>query len=202
MTTFVYLHGARATSASFNYIRQHLDTYLPDRNDVLLDYSSNSSFNDNLASLQEQLEPLSNLFFVGHSLGGVYALYLSKKLSDKTIGGITLSTPYGGSTEAYFLRVLLPFSPLMNDITPTSSIMRGARNMIPAKPWLNVVTTGGASALIMSRNDGVVTVDSMTANKHISTEILEANHYEVLLSKSTISIILNHHANCFNSKGG
>lgn len=197
MPTFVFIHGARATSASFNYIRTKLDDHFPDRTDVLLSYGSNESFLTNLDKMVEELDNAGDeLFFIGHSLGGIYAFHLANSLSERTIGGVTISTPYGGSVEAYFLRFLMPQSALLADIVPSSAIMQCASSNSLTVPWANIVTTGGGSPFIVSRNDGVVTYSSMTANQNMNFFYIEENHYEILLSTSTIGIIKTQYDYC------
>jgi hypothetical protein len=77
----------------------------------------------------------------------------------------------------------------MRDIGPSSEPMSRARNLKLHSPWTNIVTTQGASPWIAEPNDGVVTLDSMRFRKDMELVDLELNHYEVVISDKTISII-------------
>ena len=112
----VYIHGASATSESFTHIRQYIrDTF--EEPEIALEYKSSDGFENNLTKMKGQLDDAERLFFVSHSLGGIYSLYLANHYKETTRGGVSLSTPYGGSAEADFARYFLPFNRLMKDIS-------------------------------------------------------------------------------------
>ena len=182
--TIVYIHGASATSESFTRIREHIGG-----NDLVLEYNSDDGFDCNLSMMSKQLKKEKELFFIAHSLGGIYSLHLADIFSTKTSGAVTLSTPYGGSRHADYARYFLPWSRLMRDIGPTSEPMARVRNLKLHAPWTNVVTTQGASPWIAEPNDGVVTLDSMRFRTDMELVDLELNHYEVVISDKTIFII-------------
>ena len=185
MMKIVYIHGASATSESFNYLREYLKY-----DDTVLDYNSADGFLNNLETMKNAIKDLDSIFLVAHSLGGIYALHLAHFFPNKIIGAVTISTPYGGSKAADYAKFFLPFSRLMRDIGPHSEPMVLA-NMISVKhPWTNIVTTRGTSPFIVEPNDGVVTLDSM--RKHSRDMVLvdlELNHYEVVMSPKTVNII-------------
>lgn len=185
MTT-VYIHGATATGASFNYLRDHIPG-----TDVVLEYNSEDGFFHNLKAMHEKLRHTvtDNLFFIGHSLGGIYCLSLADHFKDQTAGGVTISTPYGGSEIASFAKFFAPFSTLLKEITPVSEPIEHAKRIQVKHPWTNIVTTRGNSPWIPGANDGVVTVDSQRANKNMQLIDLHTNHYEVLIHPDTVKII-------------
>jgi len=182
----VYIHGASATSASFNYIREHIADHC-----VPINYSSQNGFENNLKEMQQVVSKIKGpVFFIAHSLGGVYALHLTQTIFKRVAGAVTLSTPYGGSREAEIAKIFLPSNQLMKDIGPTSPAMRQLVNFPVPRNWTNIVTTQGASPFISKRNDGVVTWDSMTAlSDRMDLIELDLNHYEVVLSPKTVNII-------------
>ena len=179
----VYIHGASATSESFNYIRSKIG------NGVSINYDSRNGFENNLENLKRELSPFKDIFFVAHSLGGIYSLHLANAMPQQVLGAVTLSTPYGGAEVADFAKYFLPFSRLMRDIGPSSWVMRQADKIKIQHPWTNVVTVQGQSPFIAEPNDGVVTIASM--KHHADMELVEVdyNHYEVVLSDQTVSII-------------
>ena len=156
----VYIHGASATAQTFTHIRQYVRDHFEEP-DIMLEYRSSNGFENNLSVMMGQLDDAERLFFVSHSLGGIYALHLANHYHETTHGGVSLSTPYGGSREADFARYFLPFNQLMRDIGVMSGPMRDARKL-PAPPnWTQIVSTVGQSPWITDDNDGVVTLESM-----------------------------------------
>ena len=180
----IYIHGASATGESFTHIRDKIKN-----NDIVIEYSSSKGFKNNLSEMIKLLEPCESLFFVAHSLGGIYALHLADVYRDKTMGGVTLSTPYGGCRSADFAKYFLPFNRLMKDIGTMSKPMENAGKIVAPPNWTNVVTLKGQSPWIVEANDGVVTIDSMQAKKDIELVELDLNHYEVVISNRVVDII-------------
>jgi pimeloyl-ACP methyl ester carboxylesterase len=180
----VYIHGASATGESFTHIREHIKS-----KDQVLEYSSSNGFKNNLATMAEKLESVDKLFFVAHSLGGIYALHLADRFRNRVQGGITLSTPYGGCVQADFAQYFLPFSRLMRDIGTMSAPMSAVAKITAPNNWVNIVTTAGQSPWINEPNDGVVTIESMRAKTDIELIELNLNHYEVVISNRVVDII-------------
>jgi len=179
----VYIHGASATSESFNFIRKKVGKGID------VNYDSRNGFENNLKDIQQQLEGVENIFFIAHSLGGVYSLHLANAMPKQVLGAVSLSTPYGGAEVAEFAKYFLPFSRLMRDIGPSSWVMKQANKIKIQHPWCNVVTVKGQSPFIMEPNDGVVTIASQ--KHHIDMELIEVdyNHYEVVLSEQVVKLI-------------
>ena len=181
----VYIHGASASSESFNYIREHIS-----ETDLVINYDSRHGFEKNLADMMYQLEKHPKIFFICHSLGGIYALHLANAMPDQVLGAVTLSTPYGGAEVADIAKYFMPFSRLLKDIGPNSWVMRQTDKIKVNHPWCNIVTTKGTSPWIPQPNDGVVTI---TSQQHHGQDMelieLAQNHYEVVLNKHVIQII-------------
>jgi hypothetical protein len=179
----VYIHGASATSDSFNYIRSKVGKGID------INYDSRKGFENNLEDMKERLSTVKDIFFIAHSLGGIYGLHLANILPNNVLGAVTLSTPYGGAEVADVLTFFMPFSRLMRDIGPSSWAMRRADRIKIQHPWTNVVTMKGQSPFIPEDNDGIVTISSM--KHHIDMELVEVNfnHYEVVLSDEVVKII-------------
>jgi pimeloyl-ACP methyl ester carboxylesterase len=181
--TLVYIHGASATSESFNYIRDKLGAGID------INYDSRNGFENNLADMVTQLKDVKDMAFVAHSLGGVYSLHIANAMPEKVKGAVTLSTPYGGAEVADYAQYFLPFSRLMRDIGPSSWAMKQVSKIKIQHPWCNIVTTAGKSPFMVEPNDGVVTIASQ--KHHADMELLEVdyNHYEVVLSDQVVELI-------------
>ena len=182
----VYIHGASATSESFNYIRKHITGH----EDLVINYDSRNGFQKNLADMMYQLSGYHSIFFICHSLGGIYALHLANAIPEQVLGAVTLSTPYGGAEIADVAKYFMPYSRLLKDIGPSSWAMRQGDQIDIHHPWTNIVTVKGNSPWVPSPNDGVVTVSSQKHHEQ-GMELIELdyNHYEVVLSDQVVDII-------------
>jgi len=181
--TLVYIHGASATSESFNYIRSKLGAGID------IDYDSRNGFENNLIDMQNKLKDVEDIAFVAHSLGGIYALHIANAMPQKVVGAVTLSTPYGGAEVADFAQFFLPFSRLMRDIGPSSWVMKQADRIKIQHPWTNIVTVKGQSPFLLKHNDGVVTIASQKYHKDMELIEVDYNHYEVVLSDVVVKLI-------------
>jgi pimeloyl-ACP methyl ester carboxylesterase len=181
--TLVYIHGASATSESFNYIRSKLG------NGIDINYDSRNGFENNLNDIAGQLVDVQDIVFIAHSLGGIYSLHLANIMPKQVLGAVTLSTPYGGAEVAEFAKFFLPFSRLMRDIGPSSWAMKQASNIKIQHPWTNVVTVKGQSPFMAEPNDGVVTISSQKHHADMELVVVDYNHYEVVLSDEVIKLI-------------
>ena len=181
--TLVYIHGASATSDSFNYIRSKIGTGID------INYDSRNGFENNLADIIAQLKDVKDMAFIAHSLGGIYSLHIANTMPDQVLGAVTLSTPYGGAEVADYAKYFLPFSRLMRDIGPNSWAFKQASKIKIQHPWTNVVTVKGQSPFMLAHNDGVVTVASQ--KHHEDMELIEVNynHYEVVLNDEVVDLI-------------
>lgn len=180
----VYIHGANASSTSFNYIRSHIKC-----DDYIVEYNSQNGFFKNLNEMVDKLSNMTNMFIVGHSLGGIYALHIANILQDRVIGAATLSTPYGGCEVADFVKYLVPASRLLRDIGPRSEPIISVNKLQVMHPWVNLVSTIGSSSWIPMPNDGVVSIASMRHRKDMGIIDIPTNHYEIVLLPETVNII-------------
>ena len=102
--TLVYIHGASATSDSFNYIRSKIG------DGIDINYDSRNGFENNLEDIKAQLKGVKDMTFIAHSLGGIYSLHIANAMPEQVKGAVTLSTPYGGAEVADYAKFFLPFS--------------------------------------------------------------------------------------------
>lgn len=181
--TLVYIHGASATSESFNYIRSKLG------NGIDIDYDSRNGFENNLNDMLDKLSGVKDIAFVAHSLGGIYSLHIANTLPKQVLGAVTLSTPYGGAEVADYAKYFLPFSRLMRDIGPNSWAFKQAKDIKIQHPWTNVVTVKGQSPFMLAHNDGVVTIASQKHHEDMELVEVDYNHYEVVLAEPVVKII-------------
>ena len=185
----VWLHGANQTSMSFNYLKK----ILPEWPSTFVDYSSMNHFYDNLENIVDNVKDKGPLFVIGHSLGGIYAIHLLKHCN--VVGGISISTPFRGSSMADWAKYIVPGYPLFRDVGRKSRPIVEAQEQIIDVPWPQIIsTTGGVP--YMGPNDGVVTIESMEYRKKDMECIYVPNtHYEVMCSDDVAHIIKHRYEN-------
>lgn len=194
--TVIFIHGANSTSSSFNYIKSccHFN------NVEDFDYSVQQRFFLNLTDMTERLSFIDGpIFFIAHSLGGIFALLLADQFSDRIKGAVTISTPYGGSSIADFIKFLVPNNQFLREIGPSAEPISQSREVEIRWPWINLVSTRGHVPWILGDNDGVITLDSMRNHTKLETIDIAANHYEILLHDQVIKIIKERTSGFFSS---
>lgn len=110
-------------------------------------------------------------------------------LSNKVLGAVTISTPYGGAEVADYAKYFFPFNRLIRDVGPHSNPMKEVDTIKITHPWLQIVTTKGESPWIHVANDGVVTVKSQQHREDMEFVDIHTNHYEVVMSPQVVEII-------------
>lgn len=191
MTHIVFLHGANSSSNSFNYIITNLK--LNSKDYTKIDYKSSNGFFLNLEIMANTLKNKEKLFLVGHSLGGIYALHLAQLVD--VCGGVTIGTPYSGSSLADWAKFMMPQYQLLHDVgTSSYPIVLGKEFNINV-PWTQIVTTKGRVPWMMADNDGVVTIKSQKSRNDINYIPLPYNHYEIMCAPETPKIIYDIHYN-------
>ncbi len=182
----VYIHGANATSESFTFIRDKIQGF----EEIIIDYSCFYSFKDNLKKMIDILaNNTGKFFFIAHSLGGIYSLHLADTFKYQTEGAVTLSTPYKGNVAADIVSKIMPSVQFLKDVGTRSEPIISCANIKIQWDWTNVVTTKGQCLWLRQPNDGVVTIESMK-RPDINLVEVPLNHYEVVVSRSTVNIIL------------
>lgn len=179
----VFIHGHGASSESFNFIRSQLA-----HESIDIEYDSAHGFASNLAVMVDRLSDESHVFFIAHSLGGLYALHLADQMGARAIGAVTMATPYGGSEAALALNYIWP-QQLYRDIHLTAAPITQARDIAPRANWTAIVSTKGHSQLMAAANDGVVTMDSMCARGDARAVKVHSTHHEIVLSRQSVEII-------------
>lgn len=186
----VYIHGATASSKSFAFIQSKLKS----KHVLNLEYDKDTPANYNLDRMIDKLANVKDeLYFICHSLGGIYAIYLQKEFEKYTQGVCSLATPFNGSEVATWSNLLLPHYQLFKDITPNSEFIANSKRIHISIPWTQFVTTLGDVPWLIGENDGIVTRASMTCRDDVDYIPLERNHYEVLQSDRVMSFLTQTH---------
>jgi len=179
----IWLHGANQTSLSFKY----LQTKTQFSKEIMVNYSSMDRFYDNLDMITEQCQNRGPHFVIGHSMGGLYALHLTKYL--RVVGGVSISTPFRGSSTADWAKYVVPSYPLFRDIGRKSDPIKKAHEIELDIPWTQIVSTTGSVPYHNGPNDGVVTLASMTHRTDMELVEVAHTHYETMCSDQVAEIV-------------
>lgn len=179
----VLIHGAYQSSTSFAFLK-HL---LPQYQFISLGWDVKGKFNQNLKEMRSILKGHAPLYFVGHSMGGIYAAHLSESVN--CIGGTAVSVPWGGSKAADWMKYIVPRHQLYHEVATSSPIVVKARTMRLPGIWKNIVTTHGDNPGLKKPNDCVLSCDSMEARDDLPYAMLDATHHEALLRVDLIRSI-------------
>jgi pimeloyl-ACP methyl ester carboxylesterase len=179
----IWLHGANQTSLSFKY----LQTKTNFANEIMVNYSSMNRFQDNLEMIVDQVQGKGPHFVIGHSMGGLYALHLTQYV--RVVGGVSISTPFRGSSTADWAKYIVPNYPLFKDIGRKSDPIKQANEIVLDIPWTQIVSTAGSVPYHNGPNDGVVTLASMENREDMTKVRVDHTHYEVMCSDRVAEII-------------
>lgn len=181
--TTICIHGANQSSLSFAYFKTKLSKF----NFIDVNYSSTVDFYTNLEKMVLNLPNDIPVNVIGHSLGGIYAVHLTKHLNVQQ--GISISTPFRGSSTADWAKYIVPGYQLFRDVGRKSKPIVESMSYTLNIPWTQIVSTKGSVPYHSGPNDGVVTIASMTARTDVEYEFVDHNHYEVMCSDAVIDII-------------
>ena len=179
----IWCHGANQTSLSFKY----LQTRTQFSNEIMVNYSSMNRFYDNLEMIADSVKGKGPHFVIGHSMGGLYALHLTQYV--RVIGGVSISTPFRGSSTADWAKYIVPSYPLFKDIGRKSDPIREANDIKLDIPWTQIVTTAGSVPYHNGPNDGVCTIASMQHRTDMTHIEVNHTHYETMVSDRVADII-------------
>lgn len=185
----VYIHGHKADQSCWKHVQAGVGGEA-----IFLNYDSNNGFDANLKEMNRYLAHANrqseDTFFIGHSLGGIYARMLASGKSHNCIGGISISTPHGGSELASWLKKTDPINPIFVDIHPFSPVIMAAKIIDLDIKWLNIVTVSGGNPFWILPNDGVVSILSQSCLNHKMNFItVNKNHFNILEWDGLPSII-------------
>lgn len=181
--TVVCIHGANQTSLSFAYLKTKLDNC----NFIDVNYSSTVNFYTNLEKMVLNLPKDEPVVVIGHSLGGIYGLHLTKYINVSK--GYSISTPFRGSSTADWAKYIVPNYQLFKDVGRKSKPILESLEIKLTVPWTQIVSTKGSVPYHSGPNDGVVTLASMTARPDVDYFYVEHNHYEVMCSDTVSELI-------------
>ena len=191
----IWLHGANQSGLSFQYLRS-LTCF---KNELVVEYDTSNKFKDNLEMLSNEVSKVKGPYFmIGHSLGGLYALHLTKHVD--VAGAVSISTPFAGSWTADWARFFVPTYQLFRDVGRRSSPIKESQNIKLTVDWTQIVSTKGNVPYHGGQNDGVCTIKSMKSRKDMELIEVPHTHFEVMCSDLVVEIILERYQKVLRSK--
>ena len=182
--TVIWIHGANQSTNSFNYLREKCNF----ENEIFVKYDSSNKFYENLDLIYDQIGTIERCFLIAHSMGGMYALHLLKKLN--VVGAVSISTPFNGSRTADWAKFIVPKYQLFKDAGRRSDPIISGHNIDITCPWTQIVTTSGGVPYHEGPNDGVCTIASMEhRNSDMDIVRVATTHFEVMVSTEVKEII-------------
>lgn len=190
------IHGAWSTRKSFNYlVKKTLDDYNIGKIHCFeYDCQKEPIQNILLRAKSELIQTQSNglrTIVLGHSLGGLFALKLSRKKGIyKTI---TVASPLSGLRLPGLVQYFVSFhTPIMKHIHPGSKFMRSIHDKDYSACIIDIiVAANGYNPMIYEKNDGVITISSQTEwiPRNASVTFSDNNHHEILQSAELIRAV-------------
>ena len=166
---------------------------------MVVEYDTSHKFKDNLEMLSNEiLKERGPYFMIGHSLGGLYALHLTKHVD--VAAAVSISTPFAGSWTADWARFFVPTYQLFRDVGRRSIPIKESQNIKLTVDWTQIVSTKGNVPYHGGQNDGVCTIESMKSRKDMELIEVPHTHFEVLCSDLVVEIILDRYKKVVSNK--
>ena len=182
----IWIHGANQSGLSFQYLRS-LTCF---KKELVVEYDTSQKFYNNLEMLSNEINQVKGPhFIIGHSLGGLYALHLTKQLD--IAGAVSISTPFAGSWTADWARFFVPTYQLFREVGRRSTPIKDSQDINIKIDWTQIVSTKGNVPYHGGQNDGVCTIKSMKSRKDMELIEVPHTHFEVMCSDLVAKIILD-----------
>ena len=191
----IWIHGANQSGLSFQYLRS-LTRF---KNELVVEYDTSNKFFNNLEALSKKINQVRGPYFVvGHSLGGLYALHLTKHVD--IAGAVSISTPFAGSWTADWARFFVPTYQLFREVGRRSIPIKESKAISLNVDWTQIVSTKGNVPYHGGQNDGVCTIKSMKSRKDMELIEVPHTHFEVMCSDLVAEIILDRYQKIVESR--
>ncbi len=191
----IWIHGANQSGLSFQYLRS-LTRF---KNELVVEYDTSNKFHSNLEMLSNEINKVRGPYFIiGHSLGGLYALHLTKHV--EIVGAVSISTPFAGSWTADWARFFVPTYQLFREVGRRSIPIKESKSINLNVDWTQIVSTKGNVPYHGGQNDGVCTIKSMKSRKDMELIEVPHTHFEVMCSDLVAKIILDRYQKIVESR--
>jgi len=192
------IHGAWSSRNSFNFITNKIKDNFNLNTIQYFEYDCQSENPEEI--LERCIEEYKKLrkngdetIIVGHSLGGILALYMSKFRGVSNV--ITIASPINGvdslNTFMYYFLVLT--APIFVHLIPKSDFIKGLKEQDYSRVDIDIIVSRSGYNLAMpnKESDGIISIESQTSWTPEKSKVhnVDSNHHEILMMPRVVSII-------------
>lgn len=175
------IHGAFSTPTIFNYARTKIKNY----DWHMFDYSEDINNFEKIC--ERAIDIISEpVHIIGHSMGGMIALYLAGHYHVKSI--TTIASPLDGldvsMTQQYMSR-----SSFIRELSKNGRFINNLHRAGYPMPVQHIITTRGFNPYMFDENDGVVSLTSQRGWSVGDVHEIAANHAEIMQHNDCIKLI-------------
>jgi pimeloyl-ACP methyl ester carboxylesterase len=175
------IHGAFSTPTIFNYARHKIKGY----DWQLFDYSSN--INDFIQVCERAVDCITEpCHVIGHSMGGMIALYLAGHHNVKSI--TTIASPLDG-LDVSMAQQYMSRSSFIRELRRNGNFIYELHRQAYPMPVQHIITTRGFNPYMFEDNDGVVSLSSQRGWSAGEVHEIAANHAEIMQHDLCIKLI-------------
>ena len=103
----------------------------------MVEYNTSNKFKNNIEKLSNEIIKVRGPYFIiGHSLGGLYALHLTKNV--EVAGAVSISTPFAGSWTADWARFFVPTYQLFREVGRRSIPVKESQDINLKVKWTQI----------------------------------------------------------------
>ena len=166
------IHGAFSTPTIFNYAR----TKIKSHKWQLFDYSED--INDFQQVCGRAIEAIAEpCHVIGHSMGGMIALYLAGHWQVKSIS--TIASPLDG-LDVSMAQQYMSRSSFIRELRRNGNFIHDLHRQAYLMPVQHIITTRGFNPYMFEENDGVVSLNSQRGWSAGAVHEIAANHAEIM----------------------
>lgn len=174
------IHGAFSTPTIFNYARSKIRAEWQ-----MFDYSDEVNYFENICehAIDQITDPCH---VIGHSMGGLIALFLAGHHHVKSI--TTIASPLDG-LDVNVMQTYMSRSSFIRELQKGSRFIRNLHEQAYPMPVQHIITTRGFNPYMSDDNDGVVALRSQRGWATGTVHEIAANHAEIMQHDDCIKLI-------------
>ena len=186
------IHGAFSTPTIFNYARHKIKGY----DWQVFDYSND--INDFIQVCERAVDAITEpCHVIGHSMGGMIALYLAGHHNVKSI--TTIAAPLDG-LDVSMAQQYLSRSSFIRELSRNGRFVMDLHRAAYPMPVQHIITTKGFNPYMFDENDGVVSLKAQRGWSAGTVHEISANHAEIMQHDDCIKKIKIFLENCAHNQ--
>jgi pimeloyl-ACP methyl ester carboxylesterase len=175
------IHGAFSTPTIFNYAK----TKIRGHQWQMFDYSND--INDFIKVCERAVDSIADpVHVIGHSMGGMIALYLAGHWNVKSI--TTIASPLDG-LDVSMAQQYMSRSSFIRELSRNGRFVNDLHRAAYPMPVQHIITTRGFNPYMFDENDGVVSLSSQRGWSAGDVHEIAANHAEIMQHDDCIRLI-------------